>query len=1089
MLQQNEELRAAQQALRGERTRYEALFDLAPDGYLVTDLHGLIEEANLTASRMLGVRDVSLVGKPLLSYIAEQDRGRFVERLAFYRGGGELGRDPWQLGLQPDRGSPFAASITVAPVRDVTGQVTGLRWMTRDVTPQVRAEEERARLVAELDAERALFRAIFESAPEGMVVADAEGRIVMTNPPAERLYARPVPYGEPYDSHAQLEICHPDGSPCDPRQLPLTRAALDGEVSDEVRLAIVWPDGQRRELLVNAAPIRGADDKITGAVSIFQDFTDWVQVEEEREWLLEENRTQRAFLERLIETAPVGIAVVRAPDYRYERVNARYRAIPGTPRTQMAGRTVAEVFPEVAAAGAIRFLEEACRSGRTVRLREYAALVGPAREDTYWNVDHVPLRDARGEIDAVLIVAQEVTEQVRHRREIEALAEAIGRERNLLDTVLENTPAHLAYLDPEFNFLMVNSTYAEGSGHRAEELVGRNHFELFPDAENQAIFEQVRDTGKGVSFQARPFEFADQPERGTTYWDWSLVPVLDAGDEVQGLVLSLMDVTAQEQARRALEGYADRLRTLHEADRAILDARSPREIAAAVLPYLRAMVPSVWAGVALYDGQGTGVSLLAVDPDVGAASLDVQHASLVDEGALAALQRGEVYLVDEVDAIPDPAPLTQAARLHGVHALLHVPLLAQGELIGALNVALSKGRSVSEGEMLVVREVADQLAIGIRQAHLQQQVEAYARELEDMVAARTEALRASEARFRAIYENAGIGIALADLEGRLVDCNAAFEDMLGYSVDALRGRHFRDLTHPEDLAADAALARELVTGQRQSYQLEKRYLRADGGIVWANLTVSLIADQEGEPRYAVGLVEDVTERKQAQEALIRSEKLAATGRLAASLAHEISNPLQSVLGCLGLAQEMADDDGLGQYIDIGMEEVERAARIVNRLRDVGRQADDASREPTDLQALLERIALLTRKQCQNQGIAFELSLPGQLPQIEAVPDHVQQVFLNLVLNAMDAMPEGGEIRVCAQATQDPTGIEITIGDSGNGIDPETLGNLFEPFVTTKPDGTGLGLYISRRIVEGHGGYISIESTVGEGTQVRIWLPA
>jgi signal transduction histidine kinase len=259
--------------------------------------------------------------------------------------------------------------------------------------------------------------------------------------------------------------------------------------------------------------------------------------------------------------------------------------------------------------------------------------------------------------------------------------------------------------------------------------------------------------------------------------------------------------------------------------------------------------------------------------------------------------------------------------------------------------------------------------------------------------------------------------------------------------------------------------------------------------VWATLTVTLISDADGQPRYAVGLVEDITERRQAREALVRSEKLTATGRLAASLAHEISNPLQSVLGCLGLAQEMIEGEAnIARYIDIGMEELERAGRIVNRLREVGRQTDDASREPTNLGELLDRIALLTRKQCQNQGIAFELSFPADLPHVEAIPDHLQQVFLNLVLNAIDAMPEGGEIHVCAHATEDPLGVEITVHDTGDGIDPGTLAEIFEPFVTTKSDGTGLGLYISRRIIEGHGGHISIESTVGEGTRVRTWLP-
>jgi PAS domain S-box-containing protein len=1214
MQQQNEELLAARQTVEAERARYEALFDLAPDGYLVTDLYGLVQEANHAAARLVGVRQDRLLGKPLLSYVAEDDRDAFIRWLAFYREGGELGREPWEVRLQPRQREPFVASISMAPVRDAGGRPVGLRWMirdvtgrvrreqqiafqaraldqvgdaviavdeeervtylnrhavqqygvdaeaaigrklselyevewpalqdeaaayqalvergywrgqnvhikrggdriwveslftvledadgqrtgvlasTRDITEQVRAQKERERLLAELDAERALLRAVFESAPEGMVVADAEARVLMTNPPADRIYARPVPYGDPYESHAQLEICHPDGTPYDPRELPLTRAALHGEVSEEVRMAIVWPDGQRRELLVNAAPIRSEADEVTGAVGVFQDVTDWVQVEEEREWLLEENRAQRQFLERLVETAPVRIAVVRVPDFRYEQVNARYRAIPGTSRVRMVGRTVAEVFPEAVAAGTIEFLERACRTGRTVTIHEYRASLGAGREETYWNVDHVPLHDAGGEVDRILIVAQEVTEQVVRRREIEAMAEAIGHERSVFDTVLENTFAELAYLDPEFNFIMVNSAYAEGSGHSREELIGRYHFDLFPNEENLAIFERVRDTGQAVSFQAKPFEYADQPERGTTYWDWMLVPVKDGEGEVQGLVFSLTDVTEQERDRLAVQRYADRLRVLHDADRAVLDARSPQQIAAAVLPHLRDSVPSRWAGVAMYDGEKERVSLLAADPDDGARAVDEQHAPVISAEAFAALARGEIHAVRDLAEATGPSPLTRAMQGRGVRAYVHVPMIAQGELIGALNIGLGEARELSEDETLIVREAADQLAIAIQQARLNEQVEAYAHELEEMVAERTEALRASEARLRAIFENAGIGIVLADLEGYILECNPTFERMVGYSDKALRGRHFRELTHPEDVEPDLALARELVSGQREGYQLEKRYLRADSGQFWGNLTVTGIADQAGRMRYLIGLIEDITERREVQEALIRSEKLNATGRLAASLAHEISNPLQSVIGCLGLAQEMLEEDApVGSYIEIGLEELERASRIVGRLRDVARQSDEATRKPTQVGALLERTELLTRKHCQAHGVTLELApLPEDLPEVEAVPDHLQQVLLNLILNAIEATPEGGSIEVRAERTDDPPGVSIFVIDTGNGIGPEVLQRLFEPFFTTKSTGTGLGLYVSRRIVESHGGHLSLDSAAGQGTTARVWLPA
>jgi PAS domain S-box-containing protein len=150
-----------------------------------------------------------------------------------------------------------------------------------------------------------------------------------------------------------------------------------------------------------------------------------------------------------------------------------------------------------------------------------------------------------------------LTQIEQERRRVEELAGALARERDMLRVIMENTYAQLVYLDPDFNFVQFNTPYVEGSGRSREELVGRNHFELFPNQENQAIFERARDTGQPVAFHAKPFEYVHQPERGITFWDWTLAPVKGEDDHVHGLVFSLVDVTqrvrAEEELRAALE--------------------------------------------------------------------------------------------------------------------------------------------------------------------------------------------------------------------------------------------------------------------------------------------------------------------------------------------------------------------------------------------------------------------------------------------------------------------------------------------------------------------------------------------------------
>ena len=152
-------------------------------------------------------------------------------------------------------------------------------------------------------------------------------------------------------------------------------------------------------------------------------------------------------------------------------------------------------------------------------------------------------------------------DQTQVQPSLQDLAASLQRERELQQVIMENTAAHLAYFDPDFTFLRVNEAYAQGSGYAREDLIGRNHFHLFPHPENQAIFERVRDTGEPVSFRAKPFTFPDQPERGITYWDWTLMPVNDAEGRVQGLVLSAIDVTDSVRTEEVLRAERDKAQT------------------------------------------------------------------------------------------------------------------------------------------------------------------------------------------------------------------------------------------------------------------------------------------------------------------------------------------------------------------------------------------------------------------------------------------------------------------------------------------------------------------------------------------------
>ncbi len=241
------------------------------------------------------------------------------------------------------------------------------------------------------------------------------------------------------------------------------------------------------------------------------------------------------------------------------------------------------------------------------------------------------------------------------------------------------------------------------------------------------------------------------------------------------------------------------------------------------------------------------------------------------------------------------------------------------------------------------------------------------------------------------------------------------------------------------------------------------------------------------------------ERERTQAQLIHSEKMFALGRLVASIAHEINNPLQSVQGCLTLAEEELDGrqrrEKLDRYLDIAGSEIERISDIVRRMRDFYRPARDGM-QPIDLHLVLESVLALTGKQLQHSQVTVERQWPAELPVIQANPDHLKQVFLNLVLNAIDAMPEGGtlHIRTGLDQFQSPDGkqalpaVRIDFTDTGEGMSSKVLSRLFEPFFTTKEQGSGLGLSISYNIIKSHSGQITATSQVGQGTTFTILLP-
>jgi PAS domain S-box-containing protein len=443
------------------------------------------------------------------------------------------------------------------------------------------------------------------------------------------------------------------------------------------------------------------------------------------------------------------------------------------------------------------------------------------------------------------------------------------------------------------------------------------------------------------------------------------------------------------------------------------------------------------------------------------------------------------------------------------------------------------------------------------------------------------ALHQSETLFRMTFEQAAVGIHFSTLSGRYTRCNPHWCEIVGYNEDELLGLTFQDITHPEDLEVEAENLKYLVRDQIPSFSLEKRYIRKDRTIVWVHLTASLMRSPINEPRYIVTVTKDITDRKnseaerqkaenqlqqkardlelalqelqQTQSQLVQSEKMSSLGQLVAGVAHEINNPVNFIYGNLNYANRyiqdllsllqcyqqhysnplpavqstieaidldflVADLPKLLSSMRIG---AERIREIIASLRNFSR-LDEAEFKPVDIHEGIDSTLMILQHRLKAQPDCPEILVIkeyGNLPQVECYPGQLNQVFMNIFSNAIDALEELANAKkqplkapvhpssdhlVCPLGTDlkapkitihtevtSPDTIAIRIGNNGPEIPEKIKHRLFDPFFTTKPvgKGTGLGMSISYQIVtEKHQGCLTCRSTADQGAEFVIEIP-
>jgi len=346
-----------------------------------------------------------------------------------------------------------------------------------------------------------------------------------------------------------------------------------------------------------------------------------------------------------------------------------------------------------------------------------------------------------------------------------------------------------------------------------------------------------------------------------------------------------------------------------------------------------------------------------------------------------------------------------------------------------------------------------------------------------------------DAHARAIYEAAPLGIGLVDAELRFSFANRMLEQAFGYGEHELRRLTLVDLAHPEDAAALLRLARELDATPGEPTRSECRFVRRDGRVVWCRTS---LAPLPGDAPAIVVAVDDVSEQRRAEQKIRESERLVAVGTLSAGIAHEINNPVGSVLASAQYAlMVMGDRDG-AEKVSEALRNIEAEARrcgqIVKSVLKFARE-ETTERWPVDLNAIVRQVRDHSTVMTHRYGATLELDLAAGLPEVLANPTEMEQLLSNLIRNALQAGGYG--IHVVVSTAERGGKVRLSVRDDGPGMPPEVREQIFDPFFTTREasGGTGLGLSMVHGIVSGHGGTVSVHSEPGRGTEVRVELPA
>lgn len=642
--------------------------------------------------------------------------------------------------------------------------------------------------------------------------------------------------------------------------------------------------------------------------------------------------------------------------------------------------------------------------------------------------------------------------------------------RQMLQTILEYTHILIAYMDPQFNFLLVNKAYAAADERGPSFFVGKNHFDLYPDKENEQIFKNVVKTGKPYFAHAKPFEYAEHPERGISYWDWSLIPYKDERRTVIGLVLSLSDVTSR------IETEQERYRLFRAVE------QSP-------------------------------VTIVITDPEGNIEYVNPKFVQLTGYSRKEAIGKKPSILKSGEHPPEFYKDLWDTIRQGKSW---------QGDFCN------KKKNGDLYWESAVISSIKDEKGrishiIGIKEditerKLTEQELNHYKNRLEAMVEERTEELskkireleraeirlREAEMRYRTVADFTYDWEYWKAPDGSFLYISPSVERITGFKPRKFieDPELFLKLIHPADKALWDRHDENMHKTKKQG-ETQFRITDRKGEIRWIEHVCHPVVDRDGKYLGIRASNRDITAQRMAEEdahkqrqELSHVTRVATVGEITAALSHQLNQPLAAILSNAQAAKRFLesgsyDIEETKDILSSIIEEDLRASKVIQGLRALLKR-DEVEMKKIDIRDIIQESVRYIQIEANPKNIAMKLDLDSDLPHVLGDRIQLQQVLLNLITNAFDAitLKKSGQQEIVIRAKKmDAMAIRVDVQDSGTGIDEKRMEKIFEPFHTSKSWGMGMGLAINKKIVEAYGGKIWAENHPDGGAILSFTLPA